>query len=493
MIDSTFGWGTVTALGPLRVKLDGDSIAVPATPDSLIDPANLAVADRVRCELAGTRLIVHGRAAGISLFDRARRNRLVNGNFRTNQRGVVTAAAVQGYCFDRWKGMGRINRARNTVGLVDASGWSGSNSTVSRITGQTIPGLSGVTTAIRGTQIAATTGGLYYPDAAFSAADVVAGRTYTVSMYVRASVAKSVRLSVQWMNSAGVNVGNSDGSIVALAANTWTRLSMTVAAISGASIGQPYAYSTAAWAVGNTLDATGLLFEESATLNAYIDPIILTFTAAPQGQPVTIPAGQSIGQIVERANVEAGLYALTWTGTATARVYNVGATAPAFASSPVLVTLDGLADVTAELTGGTASKVQLESLASGGAPTAFEVIPVSDELAQCQRYYWRLSHPLGSPTAVMLPTSLMWFTSTIAYGPVPYPVEMRAIPTMLVGGATAVAAFVSGSALSSTSVTFQESSKSTARMAVGTAAVTVNLAGWAELNPGYWIAADAEL
>lgn len=64
MSESTFTWGTVTALGPLRVKLDGDSAAIPVTPDCLVDPLTLAVSTRVRCELTNNRLVVHGVAGG---------------------------------------------------------------------------------------------------------------------------------------------------------------------------------------------------------------------------------------------------------------------------------------------------------------------------------------------------------------------------------------------------------------------------------------------
>jgi len=59
-----FKWATVTAVSPLRIKLDGDTSAIPATPDSLIDPATLAVDDRVRTELSGNRLVVLGRVGG---------------------------------------------------------------------------------------------------------------------------------------------------------------------------------------------------------------------------------------------------------------------------------------------------------------------------------------------------------------------------------------------------------------------------------------------
>ncbi|GAA3730043.1 hypothetical protein GCM10022239_03320 [Leifsonia bigeumensis] len=63
----TFIWGTVSAVGPLRVVLDGDSVEIPVTPDSLVDPLTFAVDDRVRCELSGRRLIIHGRAGGIEI------------------------------------------------------------------------------------------------------------------------------------------------------------------------------------------------------------------------------------------------------------------------------------------------------------------------------------------------------------------------------------------------------------------------------------------
>lgn len=55
-----FVWGTVAEVGPLRVTLDGDSEAIPFVPDSLIDPAELSLGDRVRCELGGRRVVIHG-------------------------------------------------------------------------------------------------------------------------------------------------------------------------------------------------------------------------------------------------------------------------------------------------------------------------------------------------------------------------------------------------------------------------------------------------
>ena len=51
-------WGTVTATAPLRVKLDGDTSALPVTPTTTV--AGLKVNDRVWCVLSGLQLVVLG-------------------------------------------------------------------------------------------------------------------------------------------------------------------------------------------------------------------------------------------------------------------------------------------------------------------------------------------------------------------------------------------------------------------------------------------------
>jgi hypothetical protein len=133
----------------------------------------------------------------------------------------------------------------------------------------------------------------------------------------------------------------------------------------------------------------------------------LTFTSAPQGQQVTINSGGSIEQVIERENVSAGTYVLSWTGTATGRVYNTGATPPSFASSPIIVTLDGLANVEVEFTASGATKTLWKpQLEQNRQPTPFEQRPIGVELALCQRYYIKeLDHAIvmcvdqaGSPS-----------------------------------------------------------------------------------------------
>ena len=115
----------------------------------------------------------------------------------------------------------------------------------------------------------------------------------------------------------------------------------------------------------------------------------LTFTSAPQGQLVTINIGGYIRQIVERANVPAGSYVLSWSGTVRGRIYNEGATPPDYKNGPLFVYLDGTANVIVEFgphAAGTETlgEVQLER---GQRQTPFEFRPIGVELQLCQRYY----------------------------------------------------------------------------------------------------------
>lgn len=48
-------WGTVTATGPLRVRLDGDGAALSVTPDAL---GPVRVGGRVWCQIVGRRVVV---------------------------------------------------------------------------------------------------------------------------------------------------------------------------------------------------------------------------------------------------------------------------------------------------------------------------------------------------------------------------------------------------------------------------------------------------
>ena len=140
-----------------------------------------------------------------------------------------------------------------------------------------------------------------------------------------------------------------------------------------------------------------------------------TFTAATPDTTITITAG-SLTQIIDAANVEGGTYVLSWTGTATARVYQGSPTGSYVASPLILTGLAGGTNTTVDFSIGTLGKVQFEP---GSVATVFERrAPL--ELQLCQRYY-------ATFTAVLLAGY------AAAGGPIYYdiflPVTMRAAPT----------------------------------------------------------------
>jgi len=57
---STFRWATITDLSPLRVRLDGESVELPITPECLVHPSVLTEGARVWVQLFGSRLLIHG-------------------------------------------------------------------------------------------------------------------------------------------------------------------------------------------------------------------------------------------------------------------------------------------------------------------------------------------------------------------------------------------------------------------------------------------------
>ena len=117
----------------------------------------------------------------------------------------------------------------------------------------------------------------------------------------------------------------------------------------------------------------------------------LTFTAGSQSTTVTISTSGVLQQIVERENMPAGTYVLSWSGTATGRVYNSGATPPSYAASPITATLDGSANVVVEFTAsGSTKTLGLVQLEGGTVFSPFEYRLREEELAFCQRYYQRL-------------------------------------------------------------------------------------------------------
>jgi hypothetical protein len=156
----------------------------------------------------------------------------------------------------------------------------------------------------------------------------------------------------------------------------------------------------------------------------------LTFTAGSQSTTVTLNQDRIIQQIVERENMPAGTYTLSWTGDATGRVYNVGGTAPAYAASPIIVSLDGLANVVVEFTAtGAPRTLALVQLEGGNVFSPFEYRHRQQELALCQRYYWRIYGRAVSSSRI--PSNGTAFSSNSWTGEIYHPVPMRDIATSM--------------------------------------------------------------
>jgi hypothetical protein len=155
----------------------------------------------------------------------------------------------------------------------------------------------------------------------------------------------------------------------------------------------------------------------------------LTFTASTQGQSLTINSGGGLQQVIEQGLVPAGTYTLSWTGTATARVYNSGGTPPSYAASPVTFTADGAANVVVEFTASGATKTLSKVQFNYGTNTTWALATptLQSELDACQRYYIRFVADsaygyLASGIAVSTTNANMFITT---------PVTMRTIPASL--------------------------------------------------------------
>ena len=125
----------------------------------------------------------------------------------------------------------------------------------------------------------------------------------------------------------------------------------------------------------------------------------------------------------------AGTYTLSWTGTATGRVYNSGATPPSYAASPVTFTADGTANVVVEFTASGATKTLSNVQFNAGTGTTWRLATptLQTELAACQRYYQR-STGTASNTAYIC--SGVAISTTRVFLNYASPVTMRSAPSV---------------------------------------------------------------
>jgi hypothetical protein len=141
-----------------------------------------------------------------------------------------------------------------------------------------------------------------------------------------------------------------------------------------------------------------------------------TFTAALPDTTITITAG-TLTQVVEAGMIEGGVYTLSWTGTAQARVYQ-GAPSGAYAASPVITaSLPAGTNTIVEFNTGTVVRVKLEI---GSVATPYNRQSLAKSQADCERYFrWvGFNMSFNAAGAVTMRTT------------VPLSPAMRATPTM---------------------------------------------------------------
>ncbi|MBL8159042.1 prepilin-type N-terminal cleavage/methylation domain-containing protein [Candidatus Saccharibacteria bacterium] len=95
---------------------------------------------------------------------------------------------------------------------------------------------------------------------------------YMASVWIRVSKPMSYYIGAERRNSGGTNIGTLNSSNVALAANTWTRLTLSVPVIATMESFTFVIYSTStSWAPGDWVEVDGLMVHEGTSLSAYAD------------------------------------------------------------------------------------------------------------------------------------------------------------------------------------------------------------------------------
>lgn len=168
----------------------------------------------------------------------------------------------------------RTNLATNPSAGLNATGYAavagtGGTAAIAWNSGagyQGIPGYPRVTWTVA---TSAITGGISYTQAVMAAAT-----QYTAQIWVRCSKAQSLALKVDFKDAATATVNTVTGSTVAVAANTWTRL--TVTGTSGALVTNALFTALAVtggsnWANTDWLDGEAILVETGAVVGTYFD------------------------------------------------------------------------------------------------------------------------------------------------------------------------------------------------------------------------------
>jgi hypothetical protein len=195
-------------------------------------------------------------------------------------------------------------------------------------------------------------------------------------------------------------------------------------------------------------------------------------------------------QVIEQGLVPAGTYTLSWTGTATGRVYNSGGTPPAYAASPVTFTADGTANVVVEYTAVSTTKTLSKVQFNAGTNTGWSLATptLQSELAACKYYYDKRGGQAG--TSAILSVAMSNSAGTNAA--VTFPITMRVAPTSIDHSNLRLSDTSSGFTVSS--VTLSNPTSTTGNVNVATTGMTGFRSCYLDASAtGNFIAFSAEL
>lgn len=174
------------------------------------------------------------------------------------------------------------------------------------------------------------------------------------------------------------------------------------------------------WSSGDTLASAGDYFVDQWC--AGVDNAAPTLS----GDILTIPAGDTVKQIIEDINIPNGTYTLAWEGSAQASID--GGTASA---SPVTFDVTSGTHVEIEFGAGT---LQHPRLVSGSEARPFIPRFFADELLLCQRYFCKSYSYLSAPGVITNAGALICEENSIGGTAhnieASFPVTMRTIPSM---------------------------------------------------------------
>ena len=133
--------------------------------------------------------------------------------------------------------------------------------------------------------------------------------------------------------------------------------------------------------------------------------------------------------------------------------------------------------------------VQLEV---GSSATGYEYRQYTTELQLCQRYCYSLTNTAGGNGGISISTN--WQNNT-TYNVIPFPVTMRALPSMSAASASTFKTYYAGAAYTPTSIDLGNNLTTSAEVSCGFSGTpfTIGASGWLRLQSGAYLNFTAEL